>query len=112
LAIANNKSQITIRKQFPIQLACARTIHRTQGLTLDGLAFDPTGVTQDGLVYTALSRIKNISSIYLIQKLTPKKFHVNTKVSNEMTRLETIVPWKLEFAKKTTTIQTYYQLKH
>ena len=95
MAIANNKSQITIRKQFLIQLACARTIHRTQGLTLDGLAFDQTGVTQDGLVYTALSRVKIISSIYLIQKLTPKNFHVKTKVSNEMTRLETLVPWKL-----------------
>lgn len=44
LAMSHNKLQITIRKQFPIQLSCARTIHRTQGLTLDQLAFDPTGV--------------------------------------------------------------------
>ena len=28
-ATSRNRSQITIRKQFPIQLACARTIHRT-----------------------------------------------------------------------------------
>ena len=44
-ATSTNKYQTTIRKQFPIQLACARTIHRTQGLTLSGLAFDPIGIT-------------------------------------------------------------------
>ncbi len=30
--------------QFPIQLVITRTIHQTQGLTLDQLAFDPNGV--------------------------------------------------------------------
>jgi hypothetical protein len=41
IATARNKSQITIQKQFMIQLACAKTIHRTQGITLSGLTFDP-----------------------------------------------------------------------
>lgn len=31
----------SIRQQFPVQVACARTIHRSQGLTMDRLAFDP-----------------------------------------------------------------------
>ena len=31
-------------QQFPIQLARARTIHRSQGLTLDNVAFDPSGI--------------------------------------------------------------------
>ncbi len=69
-AIIRNKSQVTIRKQFPIQLACARTIHRTQGLTLNGLAFDPTGVTRHGLVYTTLSRVKTIDSLFLLKQLS------------------------------------------
>ena len=43
LRMTSNKN-ITIRKQFPIQLTCARTIHRSQGLTMETLAFDPTGV--------------------------------------------------------------------
>jgi hypothetical protein len=43
--------------QFPIQLAAIRTIHRSQGLTLDELAFDPTNVTKHGLTYIALSRV-------------------------------------------------------
>lgn len=100
LAMSNNKLEMTIRKQFPIQLACARTIHRTQGLTLDKLAFDPTGMTQHGLVYTALSRVKTIDSLYLLSKLSHKNFHVKDKVLNEMTRLTTIATWELKFGKK------------
>ena len=79
LAMSPNKLLITIRKQFPIQLACARTIHRIQWLTLDQIAFDPTGVTKHGLVYTALSRVRTIDSLYLINKLTQQNFHVKNK---------------------------------
>ena len=49
-----SKSQTTIRNQFPIQLACARPIHRTQDLTLNGTTFDPTRVTRNGIMYTTL----------------------------------------------------------
>ena len=64
-----------------MQLACARTIHGTQGLTLNGLAFDPTRVTRHGLMYTTLSRVKSIESVYLHNELTHKNFYVNLKGS-------------------------------
>lgn len=54
-----------IREQFLVQLACACTIHRSQGLMMDRLAFDPHGIKQHGLVYTTLSRVRNIKSLYL-----------------------------------------------
>ena len=60
----NTMYKMTIRKQFPIQLACARTIHRAQGLTMHGLAFDPLGVHHHGLTYTALSRTTTIDSLF------------------------------------------------
>ena len=84
-----NKSQTTIWKQFPIQLACARAIHRTQGLTLSGLAFDPTGVTWHRLLYTTLSRVKSIDSLYFLNELFQKNFHVANKVLDEMSGLTT-----------------------
>jgi hypothetical protein len=49
--------QLKIRKQFPIKLACARTVHRSQGITLDSVAFDPAGIRIHGLVYTTLSHV-------------------------------------------------------
>ena len=63
-----------------------RTIHCAQGLLLDYLAFDPTGVYKHGLIYTALSRIKK-KNLYLLQPLQMKNFQVDPNVSIEMNRL-------------------------
>ena len=38
------KKKIMVWLNLPIQLACARTIHRAQCLTMDRLAFDPTRI--------------------------------------------------------------------
>ena len=68
------------RKQFLVQLACARTIYRSQGLTMNKLAFDPKQIEQHRLFYIALSRVKNIDSLYLITKLHHSNFFVSQKV--------------------------------
>lgn len=83
-----------------MQLACARTIHRTQGLTLEKMAFDPSGISQHGLIYTTLSRVRNINALYILQRLTTKNFNVNKKISDEMTRLETFASWKLDLEQR------------
>ena len=70
ISIIEKTRHLKIRKQFPIQLACARTIHRSQGLTLDNVAFDPSGIRKHGLVYTTLSHVRNIQSLYLLNALT------------------------------------------
>ena len=56
IQIGSNFDHIITQTQFPIQLVDARCLH---GLSLDYLAFDPTGIYKHGLTYTALSRIKN-----------------------------------------------------
>lgn len=56
---------------------------------MDRLAFDPYGIKQHGLVYTALSRVRNIKSLYLVNKLQPTNFSVSQKVVCEMERLRT-----------------------
>ena len=63
---------------------------------MDKLAIDPIGIKQHGLIYTTLSRIRNVSSLYLLHELHPKFFVVSNKVKNEMQRLENITNWKLE----------------
>jgi hypothetical protein len=89
--------QVKIQKQFPIQLACARTMHRSQGLTLDSVAFDPTGIQKHGLVYTTLSHVKNIESLYFLNALTHENFRVKQKVDIEMQRLHSSAKWVVEY---------------
>jgi exonuclease III len=97
LSTTKNLTHLKIRKQFPIKLACARTIHRSQGLTLDRVAFDPAGIRIHGLVYTALSRVRNIESLYLLHPLKMDNFKVKQKIDIEMQRLRTIAKWNLAY---------------
>jgi hypothetical protein len=75
--------------QFPIQLTIGRTIHRTQGLTLNYLNFDPNGIYKHGLTYITFSHIKNKENFYLFQPLQMKNFHINPHVAIEMRQLQT-----------------------
>ena len=61
----STSKKITIRKQFPIQLACAHTIHRAQGLIMEALAFDPMGIRQHGIAYTSY-HLQNQLKIYIL----------------------------------------------
>jgi hypothetical protein len=56
--IGSNSPHIIIRTQFPIQLVVTRIVHRTQGLTLDYLAFDPNNAHKHGLTYRKLFHVK------------------------------------------------------
>ena len=87
---------LKIRKQFPIQLTCARTIHRSQGLTLDNLAFDPLGIRRHGLVYTTLSRVRNIESLYFLSPLKKQNFQIRHKIPVEMESLHKNAKWQLD----------------
>lgn len=89
----NNKYLLT-RIQFPIQLAAARTIHRSQGLSLDDVAFNPTNINKHGLTYTALSRVRTKEKLYLLAPLTVSNFRVDACVTDEMNRLNSIAKWE------------------
>jgi exonuclease III len=95
LSTTKNASHLKIRKQFPIKLASGRTTHRSQGLTLDNVAFDPTGIRIHGLVYTTLSRVRNIESLYLLNALKMDNFKVKQKIDIEMQRLRSTAKWEL-----------------
>jgi len=76
--------QVKIQKKILIQIAYACTIHISQGLTLDSVAFDPSGIQKHDLVYTALSHVKNMESLYFLNPLTHKNFRVKQRVDIEM----------------------------
>jgi hypothetical protein len=58
IQVRANSSHLIMRIQYPIQSTIAHTTHRFQGLTLDFLAFDPSGIHCHGLTYITLSRVK------------------------------------------------------
>lgn len=51
--------------QIPLRLAWAITVHKSQGMTLDAARIDLRKAFVEGMGYVALSRVKNLSNMYL-----------------------------------------------
>ncbi len=68
--------------QFPIKLAWAITIHKSQGLTFDKAIIDiGRGTFAHGQLYVALSRCRSLKGMALRQKISPAEVIVDRKVS-------------------------------
>lgn len=69
------------RKQIPLRLAYAVTIHKAQGATLDSALIDiGTNTFEYGQAYVALSRVKSLDSLY-IWDVEPTAFRSHPKVN-------------------------------
>ncbi len=67
--------------QFPVRLAWAVTIHKSQGLTFDRLIIDAGKSFASGQVYVALSRCRTLEGIVLKSKITPEVIFADKRVA-------------------------------
>ena len=81
------KKIYVFRKQFPLILAFAITIHKCQGLSLDCAMMDLSDqVFSPGMAYVALSRVKRLENLHLIA-FKPQCIIVSTPCLQEINRL-------------------------
>lgn len=74
------------RRQFPLRLGAAKTIHKAQGSTLKAAVVHFGTRKNDHMHYVGLSRVTHIENLHIIQ-LNENKIKLSSCVLEEMTRL-------------------------
>jgi len=73
--------------QFPLRLAWAITIHKSQGLTFEKAIVDAGTSFAAGQVYVALSRLTGLEGLVLRSKISPHSIRTDSQVVDFMKRL-------------------------
>ncbi|NOZ34779.1 MAG: AAA family ATPase [Chlorobi bacterium] len=68
--------------QFPLRLAWAITIHKSQGLTFEKAVIDASSAFAHGQTYVALSRCKTLEGLVLSSKISESAIICDTEVIN------------------------------
>jgi len=86
-AEANVKASVI---QFPVNLAYATTIHKSQGATLDELWCDLSALWEPGHAYVALSRLRDPAGLHIV-RWSPKSFITDPEVKKFYERAKGLI---------------------
>lgn len=75
-----NKIEVGSFTQFPMKLAWAVTVHKSQGKTFNQVVFDSAYSSNPGQTYVALSRCTSIEGLVLTQPIKPLHVKVSPHV--------------------------------
>lgn len=85
--IKGERVPVGIISQYPLRLAFALTIHKSQGLSLDSVCLcipRKTRMLNTGQLYVALSRLKDPTQMYLTDSLKPWMVNCDSSVMEFM----------------------------
>ena len=71
-------------RQYPLRLAWAITVHKSQGLTFDRAVLDVNAAFAAGQVYVALSRCRSLEGLLLTAPLSPSSVKTDALVTDYM----------------------------